>query len=204
MKEQVQNMFGQITMPEKAEEKIRAAMAQNKGKTGNPVWKTLTTAAAVLALVLVISPQARAAVGGMVVKYFWPGSDLTVYEETDEQGRHKTLVAVDTEAPAFARVVDSRLYFVGNDEKLDITDEITEDKPYYYTYVDDYGLTHYMAVAYAGSIENFGVYEFIRDERNGEWITGTGRNFMNPETESRYPWVDIIWAEWDIPWPMPE
>ena len=204
MKEQVQDMFGQVTMPEETERRIRTAMAQNRGKAGKPLWKTLTTAAAVLALVLVISPRARAAVEGMVVKYFWPGSDLTVYEETDEQGREKTLVAVDTEAPAFARIVDGRLYFVGNSEKLDITDEITEDEPYYYTYVDDYGLTHYMAVAYAGSIENFGIYEFIKDERSGEWITGTGRNFLDPETESRYPWVEIIWAEWDIPWPMPE
>lgn len=205
MKEQVQNMFGQVTMPEKTELRIQTAMAQHRGKTRKPIWKTLASAAAALALVLVISPQARAAVEDLVVKYFFPGSDLTIYEQTDANGNVVGVTGVvDTEAPPFARIVNGRLYFVGNGEKLDITDEITEETPYYYTYVDDYGLTHYMAVAYDGRIENFGIYEFIRDERNGEWITGTGRNFMDSKTETRYPWVDIIWAEWNIPWPMPE
>ena len=60
-----------------------------------------------------------------------------------------------------------------------------------------------MAVGYSGSIENFGIYEFIREE-NGEWVTGTGRNFLSMETETRYPWVELVWEEFDIPWPMPD
>ena len=103
-------------------------------------------------------------------------------------------------------MVNGRLYFLGNNEKIDITDEITEEQPYFYTYVDDYGLTHAMAVGYSGSIENYGIYEFIWEEAGGtrDWVTGTGRNFLSPETETRYPWVDLVWEELDIPWPMPE
>lgn len=207
MKEQVKAMFEQVTMPQETAQKIRSAMDDAGRRKQKPVCRSLATAAAVLALVLVLSPQARAAVEGWVVKYFFPESDLTIYEQTDAGGNVVGIAGVvDTEAPPFARMVNGRLYFLGNNEKIDITDEITEEQPYFYTYVDDYGLTHAMAVGYSGSIENYGIYEFIWEEAGGtrDWVTGTGRNFLSPETETRYPWVDLVWEELDIPWPMPE
>ena len=206
MKDPVHDLFAQITMPEKTEEKIREAMMQSSEKTQKALWRSLVTAAAALVLVFIISPKARAAVEGWVVKYFFPGSDITIYEMTDENGNVVGIAGVDTEAPPFARLVNGRLYFLGNNEKIDITEEITEDKPYFYSYVDDYGLTHAMAVGYSGTIENYGIYEFIWEDLNGErdWVTGTGRNFLDHDTETRYPWVDIVWKELDVPWPMPE
>lgn len=207
MKGQVKEMFAQVTMPEETEKKIRSAMVTAGPAARKPVGRRLATAAAVLALVLFISPQARAVFDNWVVKYFWPDSDITIYEEINEEGAVEATVAVvDTEAPPFARMVNGRLYFLGNNEKIDITDEITEEQPYYYTYVDDYGLTHAMAVGFSGSIENYGIYEFIWKEADGErnWTAGTGRNFLSAETETRYPWVDIVWEELDIPWSKPE
>jgi len=207
MKEQVKEMFAQVTMPEETEKKIRSAMVTVGPAARKLVGRRLATAAAVLLLVFFISPQARAAVEGWVVKYFFPGSDLTIFEQTDANGNVVGIAGVvDTEAPPFARMVNGRLYFLGNNEKIDITDEITEEKPYFYTYVDDYGLTHAMAVGYSGTLENYGIYEFIWEDVDGtrDWVTGTGRNFLSSETETRYPWVDIVWAELDVPWPMPE
>lgn len=206
MKDPVHDLFAQITMPEKTERKIREAMMRSSGKTQKALWRSLVTVAAALVLVFIISPKARAAVEGWVVKYFFPGSDITIYEMTDENGNVVGIAGVDTEAPPFARLVNGRLYFLGNNEKIDITEEITEDKPYFYSYVDDYGLTHAMAVGYSGTIENYGIYEFIWEDLNGErdWVTGTGRNFLDHDTETRYPWVDIVWKELDVPWPMPE
>lgn len=204
MKERVKDMFAEVTMPEETERKIRQAMAEPQRKRMPAAIKRVATMAATLLLVLSLSPTVRAAVNDWVVKYFWPDSDITIYEMTDENGDSACVVGVDTEAPGFARIVNGRLYFVGNGEKIDITDQITEEAPFYYTYVDEYGLTHYMAVAYSGSLENFGIYEFIRDEQKGEWVTGTGRNFLDLETQTRYPWVDVIWEQWNIPWLMPE
>lgn len=207
MKEQVRDMFSEITMPEETEQKVLAAVSRRRKKPRTPFVRSIATLAAVLALVILVSPTARAAVENWVVKYFFPGSDLTIYEQTDESGNVTGIVGVvDTEAPPFARMVNGRLYFLGNNEKIDITEEITEEKPYFYTYVDDYGLTHAMAVGYSGSIDNYGIYEFIWEDVDGQrdWVTGSGRNFMNSETETRYPWVDIVWEELDIPWPMPE
>ena len=205
MKDQIRNMFEQITMPRDTEMRIRAAMGTRQ--PAKPRWKPAVTAAAVLAMLLLISPQARAAVEDWVVKYFFSGSDLTIYQQTDPQGNVTGIMAtVDTEAPAFAQVVDGRLYFLGNGENLDITDEIAEDNPFFYTYVDNYGLTHAMAVGYSGSIENYGIYEFIWEDVDGQrdWVTGSGRNFLSSETETRYPWVDLVWQELNVPWPMPE
>lgn len=211
MKEQVKKMFEQVTMPEGTEKRIRQAIAENrKSKSINfGILQSTAAIGAMLALILLISPAARAAVNDLVVKYFFPGSDITIYEEKDENGNTVSIVAVDTEAAAFARIVNGRLYFLGNGEKIDITDQITEEEPYYYSYEDDYGLTHYMTVGYSGSLENFGIYEFIREIKDGQedwegWVTGTGRNFMNPETENRYPWVDIVWEDLNIPWNKPE
>lgn len=205
MKDQIRNMFEQITMPRDTEMRIRAAM--DRRQPAKSRWKPAVTAAAVLAMLLLISPQARAAVEGWVMKYVFPGSDLTIYQQTDPQGNVTGIMAtVDTEAPAFAQVMDGRLYFLGNGENLDITDEIAEDNPFFYTYVDNYGLTHAMAVGYSGSIENYGIYEFIWEDVDGQrdWVTGSGRNFLSSETETRYPWVDLVWQELNVPWPMPE
>lgn len=205
MKDQIRNMFEQITMPRDTEMRIRAAM--DRRQPAKSRWKPAVTAAAVLAMLLLISPQARAAVEGWVMKYVFSGSDLTIYQQTDPQGNVTGIMAtVDTEAPAFAQVMDGRLYFLGNGENLDITDEIAEDNPFFYTYVDNYGLTHAMAVGYSGSIENYGIYEFIWEDVDGQrdWVTGSGRNFLSSETETRYPWVDLVWQELNVPWPMPE
>lgn len=197
--------FDRINMPETCEEKIRQRMHRKAQENNKPVRRLYPVAAVLAAVVMILSfgTEVRAAVNQLVVKYFFPDSDITIYEERDENGELVQITGVNTEAPAFARMVNGRLYFLGNGEKIDITDVVTEEEPYYYTFTDDYGLTHHMAVAYNGTIENFGIYEFIR-EADGAWVTGTGRNFMSAETETRYPWVDIIWAKWDIPWPMPE
>lgn len=212
MKEQVKDMFAQIVMPKTTEKSIHKALEERrkpKVRASVLAARGTATAAVLLALVMLISPQARAAVKGWVEKYLFPESGLAIYEQTDEQGNTVSVVAVDTESTAFARFRDGRLYYTCNGEEMDITDQITEEKPFYHTYVDEYGLTHYRAVGYSGSMENFGIYEFIRKAEEGQkdwegWEGGSGRNFLNPETKSRYPWVDIVWDDLNVPWPKPE
>lgn len=204
MKKEVVEAFDSVTMPVSCEEKIRIGAAQKR-----PVGKfvhQLTAAVAVLAIMVSLSPAVRAAVENWRVKYFWPDSDITIYEQTDENGEVTGIAGVDTEASPFARMVNGRLYFLGNGEKIDISDIITEETPYFYTYQDDYGLTHFMAVGYSGDLTNYGIYEFIKDETPGQekWITGTGRNFLNSKTEIRYPWVDVVWEKFNVPWPKPD
>lgn len=206
---QVKDMYEQIHMPEETQQRIRTAMARRQKPRQVTLWKRAAAMAAMVVLVLCLSPTVRAAVEGWVVKYVFPDSGMTFYEQKDENGEITGVMGVDTESDGFAQYRDGRLYFTGNGEHLDITEEIREDAPFYYTYVDDYGLTHYMAVGYSGSLENFGIYEFIREVAEGQtsaegWVGGSGRNFLDPDTETRYPWVDLVWEHWNIPWSKPE
>lgn len=209
MNQQVKDMYEDIHMPRETEQRIRAAMAENQSKRPVSVWKRAAAMAAMLVLVLCLSPTVRAAVEVWVVKYIFPDSGMTFYEQKNENGEITGVMGVDTESEGFARFREGKLWFTGNGENLDITDEIQEDAPFYYTYVDDYDLTHYMAVGYSGTLENFGIYEFIREVTDGQsaaegWVGGSGRNCLDPVTETRYPWVDLVWEHWNIPWSMPE
>lgn len=204
MKDKVKDMFAEITMPDSCAEKIRREAAKKEALRRKPVLRPVLATVMALALVLCLSPQVRAAVDEWVTTTF-RNLDLTIYEKPLEDGQGGTgrVIYVHTEQPTFAHMEDGRLYFTGNGENLDITDEIREDKPYFYQYVDEEtGMTICLVVGMAGNVENFGVYEFIKDT-DGEWIIGTGRNDLDPETNQTYPWVGLVWEELEIPWPMP-
>lgn len=210
MKNAVKEMYEQIKMPEACVQRTREAMMQMKESKFEKrfVFRPAVALAALLIVGLGMDTRVQAAVNDLVVKYFFPDSGITIYEEKDEDGDVIRTLALDTEASTFAHVEGGRLYFTGNGENIDITEKTAEDAPYYYTYVDEYGLTHYMVVGYAGSIENFGVYEFMREEQEGQkdwegWSNGHGRNFQDPETDAAYPWVVLVWEELNVPWPMP-
>ncbi len=202
MKEQVVKMFTEVTMPEATEDRIRRAMDEKADIPKSAPWiRRMAAAAAMLALLLALSPQVRAAVREWVeVIAFQDG--ITIYKETAPDGSVSSLVGYATESPAWAEIREGRLYFLGNGQEIDITDEITEASPYFYTYGDKDGYKHFMVVGYSGKLENFGIYEFIQ-EADGSWFTGAGRNFLDPDTEQRYPWVEIVWEKLEIPWPMP-
>ena len=192
------NFFDSVHMPKECEDRILNTISTPRRK-----FRPSAAVAAVVALVLVLgmSPTVRAAVEDWITTRF-PGLDLTIQQRITEKGTEEMLVYIDTEAPTFAYTENGRLYFTGNGENLDITDEITEERPYFYTCEDDRGYEIYFVVGYDGTIENFGTYEFIR--KDGQWFTGSGRNFLSSQVEGQaYPWVKVVWDTLNIPWPMP-
>lgn len=202
MKQKIVDAFENVTMGSGCEQRIRNAMTENHPQRRNSVLKHLAAAAAVLALVLCISPEARAAVNAMVEKYFFPDSGVTIHKNTEADGSVSREIWLDTESgnAIFAEMRDGRLYFTGNGENIDITDVIGPNQPYFYSYTDEYEMLHHMVVGYSDSVENFGVYQFFRDEDG--WTNGYGINQLDREG-NRYPWVDAVWKELDIPWPLP-
>ena len=190
--------YDSVHMPKECEDRILNTISVPRRK-----FRPAAAVAALLALVLVLgmSPTVRAAVEDWITTRF-PGLDLTIQQRTTEEGIEEMIVSIDTEAPTFAYTENGRLYFTGNGENLDITDEITEEKPYFYTCEDDRGHEIYFVVGYDGTIENFGTYEFIK--KDGQWLTGSGRNFLSCQVEGQvYPWVKVVWDTLNIPWPMP-
>ena len=192
------NFFDSVHMPKECEARILNTITTPRRK-----FRPAAAVAAVVALVLVLgmSPTVRAAVEDWITTRF-PGLDLTIQQRTTEEGIEEMIVSIDTEVPTFAYTENGRLYFTGNGENLDITDEITEEKPYFYTCKDDRGYEIYFVVGYDGTIENFGTYEFIK--KDGQWLTGSGRNSLSSQVEGQaYPWVKVVWDTLNIPWPMP-
>lgn len=190
--------YDSVHMPKECENLILNTISAPKRK-----FRPAAAIAAVLTLVLVLglSPTVRAVVEDWITTRF-PGLDLTIQQRTTAEGIGEMVVSIDTEAPTFAYVENGRLFFTGNGENLDITDEITEEKPYFYSCEDERGYEIYYAVGYDGTIENFGTYEFIK--KDGEWFTGSGRNFLSTQAEGQaYSWVKVVWDTLDIPWPMP-
>ena len=190
-------LYDTIHMPQALEVKIMNAKPATQRKS-----RPTTAVAAVLAVVLMLgmSPTVRAAVNEWVITTF-PDLGLTIYSrEPSEEGQARGDIIHSDTLPTFVHLENGRLVFTGNGENLDITDQLTEEEPFFYTYQqDEYEII--LIVGYDGSIENFGDYGFVK--KNGQWFTGSGRNYLDMETETAYPWVQTVWDTLDIPWPMP-
>lgn len=203
MKGQIGEMFAQVKMPMETEETIRKAMAQGeKPKTrGRNSWAVrLGTLAAVLALVVTISPEVRAAARDFVKRYVLNGGRVVI--ETHEDGVSGEIYGSSMDYYVERRE-DGHLYFIGNGENMDITDEISMEKPFLYAYADEQGLEHWVIVG--GTPDNYGLQEFYRDtsEDIPRWMGGIGENYLDMETQKAYPWLAVAWEELDIPWSMP-
>lgn len=201
MKEQVKNMYDQITMPETTEKAVQKAMHQKAAgkRHRNGAIRGVAAAAVMAALVLVISPQARAAVQDLV-RYVISDAQFVRDEETGE------LLEFSNDGHTFIETGDGKMYFSVDGQYIDITDMTSMEKPYIYTYVDDADVEHLLIIG--GVPENFGVCEFYRDATNTEqswngWIGGYSENYFDNQKEQVYPWVAAGWEECDIPWPMP-
>lgn len=202
MKQEIVNAFDNVAMSAACEQRIRQSMEQKKPRRTAPVLKRLGAVAAAFALLLCLSPEVRAAVNTIVEKYFFPDSGVTIYKNTEADGSVYREIWLDTESgnAVFAEIREGRLYFTGNGENIDITDLTAPNEPYFYSYTDGYGMDHHMAVGYSDSMENFGVYQFFRDTDG--WTNGYGINQLD-QNGNRYPWVDAVWEELNIPWPLP-
>lgn len=206
MKEQVKEMFAEITMPAAAEERILRAMAEGPAPKRSVVrafGRTAAAIAAMLALILTISPQARAAAKDLV-RYVISDAKFI----RDEANGDILEVAIDdeTDAHMFIETSDGSMYFSVDGQYIDITDKTSMETPYIYTYVDDAQVEHLLIIG--GVPDNFGVCEFYRDaadkaESWSGWIGGYSENYFDNQAEKAYPWVAAGWEELDIPWPMP-
>ena len=68
MKQEIVNAFDSVTMSMDCEQRIRRAMARKKTAKMPVIWKQLATLAAVLALVLCISPGATVSISGCRIR----------------------------------------------------------------------------------------------------------------------------------------
>ena len=117
-------------------------------------------------------------------------------------------LSVDAEA--------GKLYFTANEEKIDITNLISYDIPFTYTYTDKLGIIHHIVVGGEFSkeqgLKNVGSAEYLRykaamdaepDSTDAGWMGGCITNYLNKHGEA-YPWVTKGYEMLGIPLTPPE
>lgn len=204
MKDQVKDMFAEITMPEDSARRIRRAMAEKQAGQAvqRPRRRPAAAAAMVLSVLLLaglgLNTQVRAAVENLMKRYVFHNGNTVIEKREDGMSGISTL----TNVADCLEVRDGRLYLIANGENRDITDETSMEKPYFYTYVDSQAVEHLLILG--GTPDNYGYHEFYReDSGQGDWLGGEGANYLDMETEKAYSWLVNAWEELNIPWPLP-
>lgn len=210
MKDRVKDMFAEITMPEACAEKIRKEAAEKKETVRRkPVLRPVLAAVMALALVLCLSPHARAAVSG-AVRHIFGHAEIRMDAQT---GEVQAVISYPTQVDAapspddrYVEAQDGRVIFHSPEGNVDITDQISINQPYIYTYVDEKNYEHILIMG--GTADNLGVSEFLRqcqpDLQPWEgWEGGYSENYLDSATGKAYPWLKAAWDTLELPWPMP-
>lgn len=129
-------------------------------------------------------------------QYFVVGEDGRVYRRYE--------AAIKT-APDFLEDANGRLYFVGSGEKIDITDEISLEKPYICFYTDANNTKQCLVIGrtspgpYVDISNSVGWFSFYWADDTLYWLSGGGThwsNWMNCE----WPWLSNAVGELGFPW----
>ena len=130
------------------------------------------------------------------------------------EGENHVEAEVNTGAvPTWLQEVDGRLYFVGNGENIDITDQISMDEPFTYAYTDAKGIRRHIAVGrldddpYVSIQQSVGWAVWYRDMNETEegmrftgWISGTSSGHWNNAADEEYGWHESARRLFDVPW----
>lgn len=149
-------------------------------------------------------------------KYCFEDSGITVQQGTNEKGEGTGSAAGQTGGiPAWLQDVDGRLYFVCNGENVDITDLISMDEPFIYSYTDHEGIQHCMAVGrlddepYQNIKESVGWAIWYRNMEEAEaegalpqdgWIAGSSWGHWCNALDEEYGWHEAAQREFDVSW----
>lgn len=209
MKGSVKLMYDSIKMPEDCEKAIWEAAGTAPVRKKRSLLRPVLSAAAVLALVLFLTPPVRAAVTGVVRHIF--GQAVVVLDTST--GEVQSILSWPTQTDAapcagerYVETAEGRVLFHSPESTEDITDQISPEKPYIQRYVDGDGLEHLLIVG--GTPDSLGFSEFLREHKDGlapweGWEGGSSENYLDISTEKAYPWLKAAWDELQLPWPMP-
>ena len=153
--------------------------------------KRILTLALAAALILTLGIAAAAA--GSVI-FGW-GKNVEI-RETRTDGGVKTTIYVHTgNLTEPVCVEDDRLFFIVNDEHVDITDQISETKAFIYQFTDTEGVVHYWIVGKNGpELWHYGYAEYLQPP-GGDWMGG----YVARTNNNTAPWLDSAREEIGFP-----
>ena len=138
----------------------------------------------------------------IINKIFGWGNNLEITQEVDENGETSSISILHTDnLTEPVKIDDGKIYFVVNDEKIDITDEISETAAFEYEYTDEEGNTHIWLVGLnSDNIEDYGYVEYIKNI-DGDWTGGySARVNIESDGKTNAEWLEDAKSEKNIPW----
>ena len=144
--------------------------------------KRIITLALAAALILALGIAAYAA--GNVI-FGWGKNVEIRATKTDTGYETNILVHTDdlTEPVCFE---NDRMIFIVNDEHIDITDQVSETKPFIYQFTDSEGVIHYWLIGKNGpELWHYGYAEYIKPPE-GVWMGG----YVARTDGNEAPWLD--------------
>ena len=86
---------------------------------------------------------------------------------------------------------NGRMYFIVNDEHIDITDLVSETEPYIYQFADAEGVVHDWIIGKNGpELENYGYAEYLSPSES-DWTAG----YVARTNGNTAPWLDAAKEE---------
>lgn len=138
----------------------------------------------------------------IINKIFGWGNNLEITQEVDENGETSSISILHTDnLTEPVKIDDGKIYFVVNDEKIDITDKISETTAFEYEYTDDEDNTHIWLVGLnSDNIKDYGYAEYIKNI-DGDWTGGySARVNIESDGKTNAEWLENAKSEKTIPW----
>lgn len=138
----------------------------------------------------------------IINKIFGWGNNLEITQEVDENGETSSISILHTDnLTEPVKIDDGKIYFVVNDEKIDITDKISETTAFEYEYTDNEGNTHIWLVGLnSDNIKDYGYAEYIKNI-DGDWTGGySARVNIESDGKTNAEWLENAKSEKTIPW----
>lgn len=165
MEQNIHDFFASETMPQTCADRIEEALRQPRG-SHRPIPRALSTFAAALALVLLLSsvPAVRAGAQDLYEHFIHTIAPELASQVGEVEEDHVVLIngfhatkgnatgndfdvwIYEEETVDFYEVRNDRLYFIANGENLDITDLCSGEKAFVYAVADNDGRIAYLAV----------------------------------------------------------
>lgn len=148
--------------------KMKIEKTDTQAKPRDPVKKRALTLALAAALLLSLGIAAYSA--GRTI-YGWGGNSEIRAEKTGG-GLEVNICVHSDDLTEPVRIENGRLYFIVNNEHIDITDEISETQPFIYQFTDSEDVLHYWIVGKNGpEPEHYGYAEYLHPS-GADWTGG--------------------------------
>ncbi len=124
------------------------------------------------------------------VLFGW-GGNMEIRSAKTDSGVENTIYVHTENMTQPVSFEDGKMYFIVHDEHIDITDQVSETKPFIYDYTDEDGVVHFWIIGKNGpEPEHYGFAEYLQPS-DGEWTAG----YVARTNNNQAPWLDKAWEE---------